>query len=456
MDIKVGLLGFGSVGKATAKYLLQNQISLSNACTISIEAIYTRTPQKIIDAGISPNLIVNDWRTILQNQEINCIVELIGGIDFPKQVILQALQSNKHVVTANKALLAHHGKEIFTTALLHNVSVAFEASCGGGIPIIKAISEGLAGNRISAVYGVMNGTCNFILTEMDKKRISFTEALSKASDLGLVETDPSLDIDGHDAGHKIALLSSLTSKMNIDIHSIPITGISNVLNKDIFFGEKFNYTMKLIAAAFEVDNYLSIWVHPAFLPDTHPMRYVDKSFNAISTIGHEVGHTFYYGRGAGGEPTNSAIISDLISLANETYQITFKTIGTSMCNDSNKTLVQTGMSHLNSPVYLRVTVQDKPGTLTQITSIFGKYNISIARLLQEDFQHGPHFSQDNDSDSNSTNIKTTTTLAELVIITHDTFFESAMKACKDISKLDTVINAPSMYPIINMPQDHLD
>lgn len=441
MDLYIGLLGFGTVGSRVAEYLTKNKETLQKGTSEKIElvSIYTRTQKKVAEKGLS-DYLVNDIQQIIDNPRINCIIELMGGIEFSKEVIIKALHAKKHIITANKALLAHHGKELFQVATENNVTVGFEASCAGGIPIIKALTEGLSANNHSAIYGVMNGTCNFILTEMDRERLTFKQALEKASALGLAEADPSLDIDGFDAGHKIAILSTLAYKKEINMEDIPLTGIVNVKNKDIIFGKKLSYTMKLIAAGILNGDCISIWVHPAFLTEDHQMTHVEGSFNAISIIGDEVGHTFYYGRGAGSKPTSSAVISDLIALANNSYISIFNRISSAYQNVSP--LQQAGIDEFEAPVYVRVLVQDHPGTLTKIAKVFSDNNISIARVLQEDVTHMPKEEQPH-------NIS----LAELIIITHTTKYSAILQAKSTLDTLVEIKEESSVYPIIKTPVD---
>lgn len=449
MDIHIGLLGFGTVGSAVAEYLTQKQSQLQQRTnhTIALRSIYTRTQAKVKNANLG-NYLVDDVQSIIQDEKINCIIELMGGVEGTKEIVIQALQAKKHVITANKALLAHHGKELFTLAKKHKVSISFEASCAGGIPIIKALTEGLVANQHSAIYGVLNGTCNFILTEMNTKEVSFETALHTAQALGLSEADPTLDIEGFDAAHKIVVLSSLGFNINVDITQVPITGINKVQNKDIHFGKKLSYTMKLVAASIITNTIerecLSIWVHPVFLPNNHPMTHIEGSFNGISIIGDEVGHTFYYGRGAGSHPTNSAVISDVIALSNESYPAIFDTIVSSYSYQSS--LQQTGISQLKASGYIRVLVLDNPGTLAKITHIFLQHAISIARVLQEDVMHMPSHLQAHSK----------TALAELIIITHITLFSNIQNAAHDINLLQEVVDEASIYPIIEVPSDHLD
>ena len=265
--MNIGLFGCGSVGRETARYLLNKQDILAGRtrCVPRLYALYTRRAEKAREIGVPKVCITENWRSIVDDASVDCIVELMGGIDFAREVILAALRRKKHVITANKALLAYHGAELLRTAREYGVNLAFEASCGGGIPIVRSLTDGLIANDISALYGVLNGTCNFILTEMEEKNINFRDALEKAKNLGFAEADPSLDIDGFDAGHKIAILSTLSFNTTIEMDDISIKGIREVENVDLYFAKRLGYTMKLIAAAIQGKGFVSVWVHPYIL-----------------------------------------------------------------------------------------------------------------------------------------------------------------------------------------------
>ncbi len=435
--MNIGLFGCGSVGSETARYLLHKQEILKTRthCTPRLRALYTRSEHKARQAGIDDAYITQDWQAVVDDPAIDCIVELMGGMDFAREVIERALKNKKHVVTANKALLAYHGAALLQTARENGVSIAFEASCGGGIPIVRALTDGLIANDISALYGVLNGTCNFILTEMEEKKLSFGDALEEAQQLGLAEADPTLDIGGFDAGHKIAVLSTLSFNTTIAMDDIPIKGIREVENTDLFFAKTLGYTMKLIAAAIKNNGQVSVWVHPAFLLCTHPMASLKGAFNAVSVVGSETGQTLYLGRGAGGQPTTSAIIADLVSIANGSAEKTYGSI--CMRSDTNTQSLQTTMQPLQTSAYLRLAVDDSVGVLANIASVLKNHNISIQRVLQEDLPHTPEKFQHRES-------------VALIIITHLARWQDLMRACEDCAALESVRETPIAYPILEV------
>ena len=438
--LHIGLIGFGSVGKELAIYLTKEQNTLigRTQCKIVLEKIFTRSPHKIKECGITDSLLIaHSFQDLINNDKINCIVELMGGTVTAKQYIIKALEAGKDVVTANKAVLAEHGRELWSIARQHNVCIAFEASCGGGIPIIRAITDGLIANKITAVYGVLNGSCNYILSEMDKKHKSFVEALEDAKQHGYVETDPSLDTEGIDAAHKIAIISGLVYDIKIDFRSLFKKGISDISNSDIQFAKKLGYTTKLIAAGIDMHDSISVWVHPAFLPNIHPMSSIEGSFNAISVLGNKVGHTMYVGKGAGGEATASAVIADLVSVANGTNSIIFNS--NTLWPDKNTVLLQSDINAFACPVYIRLFVKDEVGVLSEIANILAKHDISIARVLQEYFPHSEYVEQKG--------------LATLIIITHHTKWNNVEKAKKELVQLTTVQGSLASYPIIEDIKD---
>lgn len=435
--MNIGLFGCGSVGSETARYLLNKQdiLKTRTRCVPRLRALYTRRAEKAREVGVSEDCITENWRDIVDDASIDCIVELMGDIDFAREVIQTALKNKKHVVTANKALLAHHGAELLQTARSHGVSIAFEASCGGGIPIVRSLTDGLIANDISALYGVLNGTCNFILTEMEEKKIRFQDALEEATKLGLAEADPTLDICGFDSGHKIAILSTLSFNTTIEMDDIPIKGIHEVENVDLFFAKTLGYTMKLIAAAIQNNGFVSVWVHPAFLLCAHPMASVKGAFNAISVVGSETGQTLYLGHGAGGQATTSAVIADIVSIANGSTEKTYSSI--CMRSDTNTQNLQTTMLPLKTSAYLRLAVDDAVGVLANVATVLKNHSISIQRVLQEDLPHTPTKFQQRESTA-------------LIIITHVARWEDIIRACKDCTALKSVRATPIAYPILEL------
>ncbi|MCK5114191.1 MAG: homoserine dehydrogenase, partial [Phycisphaerae bacterium] len=287
-----------------------------------------------------------------------------------------------HVVTANKALLAYHGAELYALARENGVCIAFEASCAGGIPIIRPMNEGLAANRIDAMFGIVNGTCNFILTEMISKNKSYADSLADAQRDGLAEADPTLDVSGGDSAHKLAIMASLAFGKKIDFEKIPLAGIDTLELCDIGYGETLGYVIKLLAIAERQDDGVSLRVRPAFISKEHPLAWVSGPFNAVSVYGHATGHTMYYGRGAGAKPTASAVVADIISIGIGTAQRSFEllNIWADRCEPAN----QLAIDEVQSRYYMRITCADEPGVLAQIAAILGKHNISITSLLQHE------------------------------------------------------------------------
>ncbi len=449
----VALLGFGSVGKQLALYLVNEQKTLESRtdCKMTLKKILTRTPHKVTNAGLDDTILAASWQSILDDPEIDCVIELVGGTTTAKDFITDSLNAGKHVITANKAVLAEHGPELWGLARKNNLCIAFEASCGGGIPIIRALTDGLIANKISAILGVLNGTCNFILTEMEKKKISFDAALEKANSLGMVEADPSLDIEGIDAAHKIAIMAGLAYNTKIDFHALSCKGINEVQTEDIQFGKKLGYKLKLLAMAKEDNEKVSVWVHPAFLIENHPLSAVEGPFNAISVLGHIVGHSMYLGRGAGGKATSSAVIADAVSIANESHEKIFAS--NVIWPDKNSKDLQASMDVFVAPAYIRLFVKDEIGMLATISRILAKNGISIARALQEDRPQSDResaYESGHQSDRQSDRAPGSTSL---IVITHEIQWSSIKKAKAEIDLLKELRSPSVIYPIIKEIED---
>lgn len=313
----VALVGCGVVGGGTAEILLQ-----------AAEAIQRKTGQKIVlkyvvdirfdhakKIGVPEALHCTDFKKALADPEVKLVVELVGGLTFAKSIFEQALNAGKHVVTANKALMATHGAELFSLARNKGLAIGFEASCAGGIPIIRTLTEDLLANKIDALYGILNGTCNYILTQMTKQGWSYDEALVQAKALGYAEADPTLDVSGMDSAHKLTIMASLIFEKTFSLDSLTVQGLQNLDLKDVSLGKHLGLTLKLIAAAERTELGFALRVQPTFLPDSHPLANIWGSFNGVSVYGHAVGHTLYYGRGAGASPTASAVTGDIIGIA---------------------------------------------------------------------------------------------------------------------------------------------
>ncbi len=311
------VIGCGTVGGGTAALLARELTELNkrNGTSLSLRYVVDRNHAHARELGIPEDLLETDYTKALSDPEVGIVVELVGGTSIARTITEEALRAGKHVVTANKALLAHHGAELFALAREMGVSIGFEASCAGGIPIVKALLDGLSANRIESLYGIVNGTCNYILSAMTQRGQTYAEALAEAQADGLAEADPTLDVSGMDSAHKLTLMSALAFQKQVSLDSIPAEGIDGLQALDVQAGQELGFTIKLLAIAQNRSDGISLRVRPAFIPTGHPLAWVSGPFNAVSVYGSAVGHTLYYGRGAGASPTASAVVSDIVSAA---------------------------------------------------------------------------------------------------------------------------------------------
>ena len=383
----VAIVGCGTVGGAAASILTRDAELVSKRCGKSIELRYVVDVDfsAAKELGLDESLFCTDLDKVLADDSVQVVAELVGGTTIAKTIIEKALNAGKHVVTANKALLAHHGVELWTLARSNNVSIAFEGSCAGGIPIIGALCGGLLSNRIDAIFGIVNGTCNYILSEMTTRGQSYAEALSEAQADGLAEADPTLDVAGIDSAHKIAILASLAFGKQIDFDAIPASGIDSLDTMDIRFGQELGYVVKLLAIAQRQDDGLSLRVRPAFISKEHPLAWVSGPFNAVSVYGHATGHTMYYGRGAGGAPTASAVVADIASIALGAGPQLSANLG--IWPDQAPKANQLAIEAVRARYYLRVMADDQPGVLAGVADILAEYDISICSVLQHESPH---------------------------------------------------------------------
>ena len=380
----VAILGCGTVGGATAELLLKerDQLRLKTGLDIELRYIVDRDFSRAEALGLDPALFERDLEKVLADPEVAVVVELIGGTGIARTLTGKVLTAGKRVVTANKALMAKHGAELMGIARKAGVSISFEASCGGGIPIIRAFYDGIVPNRIDAFYGIVNGTCNYILTEMIQKGNSYEEALKEAQADGLAEADPTLDVTGGDSSHKLAILASLAFAGQVDLDAIPVQGIDSLKPLDVSFGRELGYVVKLLAIAQSEPEGLALRVRPAFISTEHPLAWVSGPFNAVSVYGHAVGHTMYYGRGAGGSPTASAVTADIISSIIGTADIVFSTLN--IWPDRSPAARQLPPEETMGRFYVRLTVEDKPGVFAKIASTLGDNDISLSSVLQKE------------------------------------------------------------------------
>lgn len=389
--IRVGLLGFGVVGSGTWTVLNRNaqEIARRAGRQIEIVRVATRTPAKAAPL-VGPNAqIDNDLQGLVNDPSIDIVVELIGGTGLAHDLVMQAIKNGKHVVTANKALLALHGNEIFGAALEKNVMVAFEAAVAGGIPIIKAMREGLTANRIQWVAGIINGTTNFILTEMRERGLAFADVLSEAQALGYAEADPTFDVEGVDAAHKLTILASIAFGIPVQFDKVYIEGISRLEQEDVSLADRLGYRIKLLGLAIRRESGIELRVHPCLVPKDKLIANVEGPMNAVVVKGDALGETLYYGAGAGSEPTASAVVADLVDVTrlhtadpeNRVPHLAFQA-------DALADYPILPIEEARSSSYLRVLVQDRPGVMADISLILAKLKISIKSMIQDSKDDG--------------------------------------------------------------------
>jgi len=380
----IAIVGCGTVGGAVAHLLTspQNGLKQSLKRALKLKAIVDVDFSKAKALGLNPELFFSDINKVLADPEVEVICELVGGTTVAKEITMQALQAGKYVVTANKALLATYGNELLALARRQKRAILFEASCAGGIPIIRALYDGLIANQIKALFGIVNGTCNYILTRMTQAGKSYAEALAEAQTQGFAEQDPYLDVSGLDSAHKLAILSALAFKQPIDLARIKVEGIDKLSLSDLQYGDELGYTIKLLAIAQRQDDGLYTAVKPAFITKAHPLAWVSGPFNAVSVYGDATGHTMYYGRGAGGFPTASAVLADLATLALGKVDELFA--GLRIWPDLVSPTDVLSSREAKSRFYIRMIAEDQAGVLAQIASVFGRYHISLSSVLQKE------------------------------------------------------------------------
>ena len=379
--VKIALLGLGNVGRGVWNILQMNgeEIMKRSGCQVEVAKILVRDPSKARAVKVPEELITTDFDEILNDDSIKIIVEVMGGIEPAKEFILKSLSKKKHIVTANKMLLATYGDELFKKADEEEVMLNYEASVAGGIPIIQAINESLTANKIENLYGIINGTTNFILSKMELEGSDFDDVLKEAQEKGYAEADPTSDIEGFDAQYKLAILSSLAFGTKVKIDDVYREGITKITSKDIRYAKDFGLVIKLLAIAKEIDGKLQLRVHPTMIPDTHPLANVHDSFNAVFIKGNAVDDLMFYGRGAGDLPTGSAVVADIVSILRSDVD-TENRLPVEKNNLWHKEIG--GINDITSRYYIRTTVTDRPGVLGEITAIFGRHGVSLRSVIQ--------------------------------------------------------------------------
>jgi homoserine dehydrogenase len=383
----IAIIGCGIIGSAVADMLLREKNLLKDRSgeTLELRHVIDLDEAKVRAAGVPAKIYTKDVGVALADKKVDIVIELIGGLEPARTFVLKALAAGKHVVTANKYLLAVHGHEIYSAAKKAKRCVMAEASCGGTIPIILALTKGLLANDISRVVGIVNGTCNYILTQMTQHGQSYADALAGAQAAGYAEANPTFDVNGTDSAHKIAILSSLAFGAEIPFEKVEKAGIDRLNDVDLAFARELGYVCKLLAIGEKTEAGISCRVHPTFVSKDHMLASVNGSFNAISVYGHASGHTLYYGRGAGGRPTASAVLADVIDIAMGTAPILFAQLPA--LADKKKTAF-VSPADIVSRNYLRITALDVPGVMARITKIIGDQNISISAVNQHESKSG--------------------------------------------------------------------
>lgn len=430
--IKVGLLGFGTIGTGVVRVFQQNREILASRLGADIELVRIADLDTTTDRGVKlpAGLLSDDAQALLNDPEIHVVIELIGGYEPARTFVLQAIRNGKHIVTANKALLALHGDEIFQAAEEAGVNVMFEAAVGGGIPVISAIKENLGANDFSAIYGILNGTCNYILTQMEDAGDDFADVLADAQKQGYAEADPTFDVEGIDTAHKLALLISLCFGTRVDFDKIYTEGISKVTALDIEYAQDFGYKLKLLAIGKHEGDQVEARVHPTMIPEDYPLAAIGGVFNSIRLVGDFSGPVMLSGYGAGMDATASAVMGDVLAIARDLRADTGTRSPALGCpQDQLENYRIKPMNQLVSSYYMRCTVKDQPGVLSQISGVLGRHNISIESMVQ------PHRHE--------------VGAVPIVFVTHEAQESDVAAALAEIDNLDVIQEATLLIRIEN-------
>jgi len=424
--IRIGLLGLGTVGSGVVKIIQDHQDKLMHqvGCPVTIKKVLVKDIDKKRDADLPKEVLTTEVYDVIDDPEVDVIIEVIGGVEQTKQYLLDALKAKKHVVTANKDLIAVYGSELLAAAKENGCDLYYEASVAGGIPILRTLEEGLSSDRITKMMGIVNGTTNIILTKMIKEKSPYEEVLKEAQDLGFAEADPTADVEGLDAARKMAILARLGFSMNVDLDDVKVKGISRITDEDISFSKRLGYTMKLIGIAQRDDNKIEVSVQPTLLPDHHPLSAVHNEFNAVYVYGEAVGETMFYGPGAGSMPTATSVVSDLVAVMKN---MRLGVNGNSfVAPQFERNLKQP--SDIYAQQFLRIHVKDQVGSFSKITSAFSERGVSFEKILQLP-------------------IKGHDDLAEIVIVTHHTSEEDFSDILQNLNDLEVVQEVKSTYRV---------
>ena len=423
--VSVGLLGLGVVGSGVIKLIENHQEKLMHqiGSEVAVKSVLVRNPEKQRDVNTDRTILTTNPDDVLNDPEIDVIIEVMGGIDEARQHILKAFEAKKHVVTANKDLVALHGQELQNAASRNKCDFYYEASVAGGIPILRGITEGLSSDVIQQVMGIVNGTTNYILTKMDNEGMSYEDALKEAQELGFAEADPTADVEGLDAARKMAILGRLAFSTDVDLADVEVTGIKNIALEDLQYGNQLGYTMKLIGNANFSNKQLEIDVQPTLLSKEHPLSDVKNEYNAVYVYGEAVGETMFYGPGAGSLPTATAIVADVVALIKN---MLLGVTGNQFVEPYFKKELKSPSERLGQ-YYVRLHANDEPGVFSAISSLFNRFGISFKHILQMPFKkHG---------------------LAEIVLVTHQTSLENFQNILEELPELEGVLDIRGHYKV---------
>ncbi|QSH40504.1 homoserine dehydrogenase [Lentisphaerota bacterium ZTH] len=415
-EVKVGIIGFGTVGAGVAANILKNGEVIAKRTGVKLTLTRIADLDTTTDRGVTvpQERLTTDAMAVIN--EVDVVVELVGGTTFAKDFILEALKQGKPVVTANKALLAIHGKELFAAAEKSEADIYYEASVAGGIPVIKALREGLAANRINRIYGIMNGTCNYILTRMEREKMDFAPILKDAQELGYAEAEPSLDVDGYDTAHKAAILASLAYGQWFGMDPVHVEGIRDISLVDLKFADELGYRVKLLAIIKQVNDDVQIRVHPTLVAKDTMLANISDVFNGVMIDGDTVGETLFYGRGAGRDATASAVVADLVDVALNLKFGSHRRVPAFRIGPQFRNLV--AMNNIETRYYIRLQVQDRAGVVAKIANILGDKKISISSFIQRE-------AHDEQS-------------VPLLILTHEAREAQLFKAIEELRKVEEI------------------
>ncbi len=423
--ISIGLFGLGTVGTGVVRIIESHQDKLMHqvGCPVVIKKILVKDVSKPRSVDLDQDLLTTNPEEILYDPEIDVVIEVMGGVEETKDLLLNALKEGKHIVTANKDLMALHGSELLTTASENGCDLFYEASVAGGIPILRGLADGLASDRITKMMGIVNGTTNYILTKMNMEGRAYQQVLKEAQELGFAETDPTSDVEGLDAARKMAILATLGFSMKIDLDDVGVNGISQITEEDLRYGRQLGYTMKLIGYAHREGEKVEVSVQPTFLPDTHPLASVQNEYNAVYVYGEAVGETMFYGPGAGSLPTATAVVSDLVGI--------MKNLRLGV--NGRSAVTPQFPKHLKDPsekfakYFIRLHVQDEVGVFADITAVFAEFGVSFEKILQLPVKKNE--------------------VAEIVLVTHHASLTNYEQILQQLNDMHAVKQIKSSYRV---------